>query len=140
MAGPQKSPSELDNGIKDSTMAQLALRLDGTSISARHIDCLDPDFWGQPIDKTSSVVERTTYAYGEYLFLLFKEEFAHWTSDMFGKIKSPFKKRFRDYLHNNGVYTGKKTTAIGPAIVTLLIAEEIPEWPQKSEKLVLDQQ
>ncbi|TQS34668.1 hypothetical protein Golomagni_04939 [Golovinomyces magnicellulatus] len=132
-------------------MAQLALRVDDTSISPRHIDFLDPDLWGQPVDKTSSPLELTTYAlklltdweeykkYGEDLFLLFKKEFANWTSDMFGEIKSSFKKRFRDYLHNNGVYTDRKTTAIGPAMVTLLNAEEISKWPQESEKPVLDQ-
>ncbi|RKF95951.1 hypothetical protein GcM1_076004 [Golovinomyces cichoracearum] len=104
------------------------------------------------MDKYSSVVELTTYAvklitdweeykeYGEYLFFLFKGEFANWTSDMFGRVKSPFTKRFRDYLHNNGVYTGKNTTAIGSAMVNLLNTEEIPEWSKESDKPLHDQQ
>ncbi|RKF81699.1 hypothetical protein GcM1_179002 [Golovinomyces cichoracearum] len=89
MAGPQKSPSQVDISIKDSKMAQLAFRLVGINISPRHIDFLDPDSWGQPVDKSSSAVELTTYAvklitdWEEYkekredLFLLFKEEFAN---------------------------------------------------------------
>ncbi|TQS38682.1 hypothetical protein Golomagni_00808 [Golovinomyces magnicellulatus] len=55
------------------------------------------------------------------------------------KIKSPFKKIFRDYLHKNGVYTGKKTTAIGPEMMTLLSAEELPEWPREIEQSMQDQ-
>ncbi|TQS36307.1 hypothetical protein Golomagni_03248 [Golovinomyces magnicellulatus] len=121
---------------KTYKMEQLAIRLKGTSISPRHVDSLDPDTWGRPVDKTSSPVALSTYAvklladweeykeHGEDLFLLFKEEFADWTPDMFSKIKSPFKKIFRDYFHNNGVYTGKKTTAIGPAMMVLLKAED----------------
>ncbi|RKF76612.1 hypothetical protein GcM1_226092 [Golovinomyces cichoracearum] len=127
-------------------------KLRGTSISPRHIDSLDPETWGQPVDKTSSSVALTTYAvklladweeykeHGEDLFLLFKEEFANWSPDMFGKIKSPFKKIFRDYFHNNGVYTGKKTTAIGPAMITLLNAGALPEWPRETEQSMQDQQ
>lgn len=71
--------------------------------------------------------------------MLVKDEFAKWTSDMFGNIISPFKKRFRDYRHNNGVYTGKKNTAIGLAVVDLLNTEELPERPQESEKPEPDQ-
>lgn len=147
MAGENnKIQMETDMATNDFKIAQLALRLEGTSISPRHIDCLDPYDWGQPVDKSSSAIELTTYAvklltdweeykeHGEDLFLLFKEEFANWSSDMFSKIKSPFKKKFRDYLHNNGVYTGKKMTAIGLAMVALLNAEELPEWPQETEQ------
>ncbi|VCU40617.1 Bgt-51657 [Blumeria graminis f. sp. tritici] len=151
MSGTNTSEAEAENRIKDYKIAQLALRLEGTSISSRHFDSLDPDLWGEPVDKLSSAVALTTYAvklltdweeykeHGEDLFLLFKEEFADWTSDMFGKIKSPFKKRFRDYLHNNGVYTGKKTIPIGIAMVTLLNCEELPEWPQIKEIDLPDQ-
>ncbi|RKF72219.1 hypothetical protein GcM1_249280 [Golovinomyces cichoracearum] len=70
-------------------MAQLVFRLKGTNISPRHIDSLDPDSWVQPVDKSFSAVELTTYAVnlitdreeykenGEDLFLIFKEEFAN---------------------------------------------------------------
>ncbi|TQS35709.1 hypothetical protein Golomagni_03863 [Golovinomyces magnicellulatus] len=144
--------AETDNSLlgayvdnKNYKMEQPAIRLKGTSISPRHVDSLDPDTWGQPIDKTSSSVALTTYAeeyqeHGEDLFLLFKEEFADWTPDMFSKIKSPFNKIFRDYLHNNGVYTGKKTTAIGPAMMVLLNAEELLEWPRETEQSMQNQQ
>ncbi|VDB86050.1 Bgt-50632 [Blumeria graminis f. sp. tritici] len=138
MSGTNTSEAETENRIKDYKIAQLALRLEGTSISSRHFDSLDPDLWGEPVDKLSSAVALTTYAvwlltdweeykeHGEDLFLLFKEEFADWTSDMFGKIKS-------------SVYTGKKTIPIGIAMVTLLNCEELPEWPQIKEIDLPDQ-
>ncbi|CAD6502171.1 BgTH12-02410 [Blumeria graminis f. sp. triticale] len=138
MSGTNTSEAEAENRIKDYKIAQLALRLEGTSISSRHFDSLDPDLWGEPVNKLSSAVALTTYAvklltdweeykeHGEDLFLLFKEEFADWTSDMFGKIKS-------------GVYTGKKTIPIGIAMVTLLNCEELPEWPQIKEIDLPDQ-
>ncbi|TQS34552.1 hypothetical protein Golomagni_05060 [Golovinomyces magnicellulatus] len=98
---------------KNYKMEQLAIRLKGTSISPRHVDSLDPDTW---------------------------EEFADWTPDMFSKINNPFKKIFRDYFHNNGVHTGEKTTAIGPAMMVLLKAEELPEWLRETEQSMQNQQ
>ncbi|EPQ66506.1 Bgt-51274 [Blumeria graminis f. sp. tritici] len=151
MSGTNTSEAETENRIKDYKIAQLALRLEGTSISSRHFDSLDPDFWGQPVTKSSSAIVLTTYAvklptdweeykeHGEDLFLFFKEESADWTSEIFSKIKSPFEKRFRDYFHNNGVYTGKKATKIGIPITNLLNAEELREWSQVTEENVSDQ-
>ncbi|CAD6501076.1 BgTH12-06775 [Blumeria graminis f. sp. triticale] len=138
MAGTDTSKVEADSRIKDCKIAQLALRIEGTSISPRHFKALDPDSWGQPATKSSSAIALTTYAvkiltdweeykeHGEDLFLLFKEEFADWISEIFSKIKIL-------------VYTGKKATTIGIAMTNLLNAEELPEWPQVAEENVSDQ-
>ncbi|EPQ67085.1 hypothetical protein BGT96224_A21522 [Blumeria graminis f. sp. tritici 96224] len=123
MSGTNTSEAETENRIKDYKIAQLVLWFEALTTYAVKL-----------------LTDWEEYKeHGEDLFLLSKEEFADWTSDMFSKIKSPFEKRFRDYFHNNRVYTGKNATTIGIAMTNLLNAEELPEWPQVTEENVSNQ-
>ena len=127
--------------------AKLDKLLKGTRISSRHYNSIDPYTWCEPVCQTSSSLAITTYVVrflteweefevqGEDLFFNFREEFNNWTVEMFEKIKSPFKREFRDYLHHHGVHTGKRTIALGPAMTKLLEAEVCPLDPQGDEGL-----
>ncbi|RKF77327.1 hypothetical protein GcC1_064027, partial [Golovinomyces cichoracearum] len=114
-----------------------------------HYNSIDPNTWSEPVSKISSSIAITTYVVrflteweeykvkGEDLFFNFREEFGNWTVEMFEKIRSPFKREFRDYLHHHGAHTGKRTIAIGPALIKLLEAEECPMGPQSDERATL---
>ncbi|TQS34014.1 hypothetical protein Golomagni_05621 [Golovinomyces magnicellulatus] len=113
---------------------------------------MDINTWEMPVKKTSSPTALTTYVVrfltewedfnvqGENLFFAFKDEFGDWTTEMFEKIESPFKREFREFFHSNGVYTSKKSMAIEPALVALLREEEFPCWPQNMKSIIEPQQ
>ncbi|RKF95959.1 hypothetical protein GcM1_072001, partial [Golovinomyces cichoracearum] len=47
---------------------------------------------------------------------------------------------FRDFFHVNGIYTGKKSVAIGPALIALLQEEEFSCWPLDTKSSINSQQ
>ncbi|TQS38322.1 hypothetical protein Golomagni_01175 [Golovinomyces magnicellulatus] len=119
--------------------AKLYKMLRGKRITSKHYDSIDPNTWSELVFRTSSSLAIMTYVeeyrvQGEDLFFNFREEFNNWTVEMFEKIRSPFKREFRDYLHHHGVHIGKRTIAISPAITKLLEAEEYPLGSQGDER------